>query len=411
MYYSKDEAIQFIEQNDVKFIRLAFCDIYGRQKNVSIMPGELKKAFEGGISFDASAIEGFKEESKSDLFLIPDAKTMSLLPWRPTSGRVVRFFCDVYDEKRNPYIADTRNILKKAISFAAQQGYSFLFGPECEFYLFKTDEDGNSTNVPIDNGTYMDIAPDDRGENVRREICLTLEQMGIKPEKSHHEEGPGQNEIDFAYSDALSAADNMTAFKAVVSAISARNGLYADFSPKPLKDKAGSGLHINMSVKSVTKHDVTTKERDSMVAGILKRIREITLFLNNSDNSYQRLSKFKAPGYVTWAFSDRSQLIRIPASAEAASRIELRSPDPLTNPYITFALLIYSSLEGILQAMTPPDAMDMNLYKTNCDMVKGIERLPDNLNDAKKLASSSEFVDKYIPKQIIEGYLERRNKD
>lgn len=411
MYYSKDEAIQFIEQNDVKFIRLAFCDIYGRQKNVSIMPGELKKAFEGGISFDASAIEGFKEESKSDLFLIPDAKTMSLLPWRPTSGRVVRFFCDVYDEKRNPYIADTRNILKKAISFAAQQGYSFLFGPECEFYLFKTDEDGNSTNVPIDNGTYMDIAPDDRGENVRREICLTLEQMGIKPEKSHHEEGPGQNEIDFAYSDALSAADNMTAFKAVVSAISARNGLYADFSPKPLKDKAGSGLHINMSVKSVTKHDVTTKERDSMVAGILKRIRDITLFLNNSDNSYQRLSKFKAPGYVTWAFSDRSQLIRIPASAEAASRIELRSPDPLTNPYITFALLIYSSLEGILQAMTPPDAMDMNLYKTNCDMVKGIERLPDNLNDAKKLASSSEFVDKYIPKQIIEGYLERRNKD
>jgi len=411
MYYSKDEAIQFIEQNDVKFIRLAFCDIYGRQKNVSIMPGELKKAFEGGISFDASAIEGFKEESKSDLFLIPDAKTMSLLPWRPTSGRVVRFFCDVYDEKRNPYIADTRNILKKAISFAAQQGYSFLFGPECEFYLFKTDEDGNSTNVPIDNGTYMDIAPDDRGENVRREICLTLEQMGIKPEKSHHEEGPGQNEIDFAYSDALSAADNMTAFKAVVSAISARNGLYADFSPKPLKDKAGSGLHINMSVKSVTKHDVTTKERDSMVAGILKRIREITLFLNNSDNSYQRLSKFKAPGYVTWAFSDRSQLIRIPASSEAASRIELRSPDPLTNPYITFALLIYSSLEGILQAMTPPDAMDMNLYKTNCDMVKGIERLPDNLNDAKKLASSSEFVDKYIPKQIIEGYLERRNKD
>jgi len=411
MYYSKDEAIQFIEQNDVKFIRLAFCDIYGRQKNVSIMPGELKKAFEGGISFDASAIEGFKEESKSDLFLIPDAKTMSLLPWRPTSGRVVRFFCDVYDEKRNPYIADTRNILKKAISFAAQQGYSFLFGPECEFYLFKTDEDGNSTNIPIDNGTYMDIAPDDRGENVRREICLTLEQMGIKPEKSHHEEGPGQNEIDFAYSDALSAADNMTAFKAVVSAISARNGLYADFSPKPLKDKAGSGLHINMSVKSVTKHDVTTKERDSMVAGILKRIRDITLFLNNSDNSYQRLSKFKAPGYVTWAFSDRSQLIRIPASSEAASRIELRSPDPLTNPYITFALLIYSSLEGILQAMTPPDAMDMNLYKTNCDMVKGIERLPDNLNDAKKLASSSEFVDKYIPKQIIEGYLERRNKD
>lgn len=411
MYYSKDEAIQFIEQNDVKFIRLAFCDIYGRQKNVSIMPGELKKAFEGGISFDASAIEGFKEESKSDLFLIPDAKTMSLLPWRPTSGRVVRFFCDVYDEKRNPYIADTRNILKKAISFAAQQGYSFLFGPECEFYLFKTDEDGNSTNIPIDNGTYMDIAPDDRGENVRREICLTLEQMGIKPEKSHHEEGPGQNEIDFAYSDALSAADNMTAFKAVVSAISARNGLYADFSPKPLKDKAGSGLHINMSVKSVTKHDVTTKERDSMVAGILKRIRDITLFLNNSDNSYQRLSKFKAPGYVTWAFSDRSQLIRIPASSEAASRIELRSPDPLTNPYITFALLIYSSLEGILQAMTPPDAMDINLYKTNCDMVKGIERLPDNLNDAKKLASSSEFVDKYIPKQIIEGYLERRNKD
>lgn len=409
MYYSKEEAIQFIEQNDVKFIRLAFCDIFGKQKNVSIMPNELKKAFESGIGFDASAIEGFKEESKSDLFLVPDAKTMSLLPWRPTSGRVVRFFCDIHDEEKKPFIADSRYILKQAVSYAAEQGYSFLFGPECEFYLFKTDEEGNSTNVPLDNGTYMDIAPSDKGENVRREICLTLEQMGINPEKSHHEEGPGQNEIDFAYSDAISAADNITAFKAVVSAIAARNGLYADFTPKPIKDKAGSGLHVNMSVKSVTKHDVTTKERDHMMAGILNRIREITLWLNNSENSYQRLSKFKAPGYVTWAYADRSQLIRIPACCDVSSRIEIRSADPMTNPYLSFALLIYASMEGINNQLVPSAPMDMNLYKSNSDMLRDIQRLPDNLNEAKKVASDSEFVRMHMPKEIIEGYIDKKH--
>ncbi|HOD93279.1 MAG TPA: glutamine synthetase family protein [Clostridia bacterium] len=408
MYYSKEEAIQFIEQNDVKFIRLAFTDIFGKQKNVSIMPNELNKAFESGISFDASAIEGFKEESKSDLFLIPDARTMSLLPWRPTSGRVVRFFCDIYDKEKKPFISDSRYILKQAVSYAAEQGYSFLFGPECEFYLFKTDEEGNSTNIPLDNGTYMDIAPCDKGENVRREICLTLEQMGINPEKSHHEEGPGQNEIDFAYSDAISAADNLTAFKAVVAAIAARNGLYADFSAKPIKDKAGNGLHVNMSVKSINKKDTTTNTRDYMICGILNRIREITLWLNNSENSYQRLSKFKAPGYVTWAYSDRSQLIRIPASIDSLSRIEVRSADPMANPYLSFALLIYASMEGINNRNTPPAPMDMNLYKSNIDTVRSIQKLPDSLNEAKRIASESEFVKRHLPADIIESYINRR---
>lgn len=232
MKYSREEVAQFIMEEDVKFIRLTFCDVFGKQKNISIMPDELSRAFTQGIAFDASAIEGFGDETHSDLLLHPDADTLMILPWRPEHGKVVRMFCSITYPDGKLFECDTRSILKRAVKDAEEAGLSFSFGSEQEFYLFKLDDNGERTNIPYDNAGYMDIAPDDKGENIRREICLTLEQMGIRPESSHHEEGPGQNEIDFRYSDPLTAADNAQTFQAIVKTVAGRNGLFTKLQPK-----------------------------------------------------------------------------------------------------------------------------------------------------------------------------------
>ena len=290
MKYSAQEIIQYVNEEDVKFIRLAFCDVYGKQKNISIMPSELPRAFEYGIAVDASAINGFGDETHSDLFLHPDTETLSILPWRPEHGRVIRMYCTITDSDGRLFECDTRSLLKKAIADAKDAGVEFSFGSELEFYLFKRDENGNPTKEPYDDAGYMDIAPDDKGENIRREICLTLEQMGIQPESSHHEEGPGQNEIDFRYSDPLSAADNAMTFQTVVKTVAHRNGLCADFTPKPLPNQPGNGFHINMSVKNDSSHIALSY----MLAGILKYVPELTVFLNPMENSYERFGFNKA---------------------------------------------------------------------------------------------------------------------
>ncbi len=324
MKYSKEEVIQYVLEEDVKFIRLSFCDVFGKQKNISIMPEELPRAFESGIAFDASAIAGFGDENHSDLFLHPDADTLAPLPWRPEHGSVVRMYCTITHPDGKAFECDTRSILRKAVQDAQNLGYQFFFGAEQEFYLFTLDENGNPTKKPYDSAGYMDIAPEDKGENIRREVCLTLEQMGIQPESSHHEEGPGQNEIDFRYSDPLTAADNAMTFQTVVKTIANRNGIFADFSPKPLKDKPGNGFHINISVKSSDNTDNT----NYMIAAILDKISDITVFLNPTENSYQRFGANKAPGYISWSSENRSQLVRVPAAAGKYQRVELRSPDP-----------------------------------------------------------------------------------
>ena len=329
MNYSHEEVIQYVKEENVKFVRLAFTDVYGTQKNITVMPNELARAFKYGIAFDASAIKGFGDEAHSDLFLHPDPSTLMLLPWRPEHGKVVRMFCSIKYPDGSHYPADTRSILIKAVEDARAKGLTFNFGPEYEFYLFRLDETGAATSVPYDNAGYMDAAPVDKCENVRREICLALESMGILPESSHHEEGPGQNEIDFRYSDPLSAADNALTFRSVVETVAARNGLHADFSPKPVPSKPGNGLHVNFSVKCA--------EGDVMpyvIAGILDKIKEITLFLNPDGRSYDRLGHSKAPQYISWSTENRSQLIRIPAAGAEYRRAELRSPDPTLNPYI-----------------------------------------------------------------------------
>lgn len=293
--YSAEEVMQYVSEMEVKFIRLAFCDIFGRQKNIAILPSELPKAFSTGIAFDASAIAGFGGAVRSDLFLHPDPTTLVALPWRPEIGSVVRMFCQVTYPDGTPLPSDSRAILKKAVAEAEAKGYSFAFGSEMEFYLFQTDEHGNPTKEPYDRAGYMDIAPADKGENVRREVCLMLEQMGIQPESSHHEEGHGQNEVDFRYSDPVTAADNAVTFCAVVRTVADRNGLCADFSPKPLPDQPGSGMHINFSVKSKDGRDVIPY----VIAGIMQKIPDITLFLNPCHNSYDRLGGNKAPGYIS----------------------------------------------------------------------------------------------------------------
>ena len=402
MKYSKEEVIQFVAEEDVKFIRMAFCDIYGKQKNISIMPGELERAFEYGIAIDASAIDGFGGEVHSDLFLHPDTSTLCVLPWRPEHGKVVRMFCTVTYPDGTPFEADTRALLRKASEDAEKEGISFAFGSEMEFYLFKCDENGEPTNIPYDNAGYMDVAPEDKGENVRREICLTLERMGINPESSHHEEGPGQNEIDFCYSHAITAADDALTFRSVVLAVAARNGLCADFSPKPIENKAGNGMHINFSAKRADGADIMPH----VIAGILAHIREITAFLNITESSYKRFGSNKAPKYISWSGENRSQLIRIPAAQGEYRRAELRSPDPMCNPYLAFTLLIRAGLDGVKNNMVLPVAADINLYTASEEVTAHYEKLPETLEEAKAAAKASVFVAENLPASIIADYTE-----
>ena len=391
--YSYDEVMTYCQEEDVKFIRLAFCDLTGRQKNIAIMPEELGRAFRYGISFDASAIPGFGDEVRSDLFLFPDPSTLSVLPWRSAPGQVVRMFCDIRRPDGSPFERDSRRLLKKAVEAAKEMGITCYFGAEFEFYLFRTGENGEATRIPYDNAGYMDIAPEDKGENVRREICLTLVDMGIRPEGSHHEEGPGQNEIDFRYSDALTAADNAVTFQAVVKTIAMQNGLSACFSPKPLPDQSGNGLHINMSLQGARDQ----RQRDAFMAGILRHVREITAFLNPTEESYLRLGEKKAPRYVTWSPENRSQLIRIPAARGDAVRFELRSPDPGANPYIAYALLIYAGLEGIRteSSLCPP--VNVNLFTAGPEVTDSLEALPASLPEALELARRSPLIARYMP--------------
>ena len=408
------EVLHFVEENDVKFVRLAFTDIFGTMKNISIMADELPRALEDGITFDASAVPGFMNVEESDLFLCPDPGTLAVLPWRPQQGRVVRLLCDIRHPDGSVFEGDGRSVLKKAQEKAAGLGLCCQIGAECEFYLFEADEDGRPTTKPMDRGGYLDVAPADKGENVRREICFTLEDMGIKPESSRHEQGPGQNVIDFRYSDALTAADNVVTFKTVVRTVAAANGLFASFMPKPIWNMSGNGLHVNMSLfrngQNIFKSSAQEhcQEAESFIAGVLRRIREITAFLNPITNSYARVGKFEAPKYVTWSHQNRSQLIRIPAAKGDKVRMELRSPDPVCNPYFAFALLIHAGLEGIEQQLPLCPPANVNLYSAPAQVLQGVESLPATLEEAVGLAQSSEFVKSTLPNKTIQKYWERQ---
>ena len=400
MKYSRDEVIQYAQEEDVKFIRLTFCDVFGRQKNIAIMPDELPRAFAYGIPFDASAIAGFGDELYSDLLLHPEPETLKPLPWRPEHGRVVQMFSNITRPDGTPFACDTRYLLKQAVADAKKAGVEFTFGAEQEFYLFQLDEYGKPTKIPCDEAGYMDIAPEDRGENVRREICLTLEQMGIRPESSHHEEGPGQNEIDFRYADALTAADNAEMFQRVVKAVAYRNGLSADFSPKPLAEAPGNGFHINMSVRPFNREAAFFP----MIAGILRNAEAMTAFLNPTEGSYKRLGSHKAPRYISWSHENRSQLVRVPAAEGEYVRAELRSPDPAANPYLAFALMIYAGLDGIANRLPLCAPSDINLYTADAGTLAGYKQLPGSYREACETAAASEFIRSHVPAGILSVY-------
>lgn len=400
MNYSKEEVMEFIAEEDVKFIRLAFCDVFGKQKNISIMADEIEHAFRYGVAIDASAIEGFGGQFHSDLLLHPEADTLCILPWRPEHGRVVRMFCNITYPDGRAFECDTRTLLKNAVQAAKEAGFAFSFGSEQEFYLFELDENGAKTDKPYDDAGYMDIAPEDKGENIRREICLTLEQMGINPETSHHEEGPGQNEIDFKYSDPLTAADNVMTLQTIVKTVARSNGLYADFSPKPIGDKPGNGYHINISVSP----DARSQNLTFVIAGIMKRIHDMTAFFNPCEASYARLGTGKAPKYVSWSSENRSQLVRIPASARHGRRAELRSPDPTLNPYLAFALLIEAGMEGIRNKEVLPVVADFDMYSASAEALKRFEALPATLTEAKTIAAQSDFIKRTLPEKLIQSY-------
>lgn len=392
--------MQFIEEEDVKFIRLAFCDIYGIQKNISVQRNELRRAFEKGIGIDASYLAGFGGDYGEDIYLHPEADTISVLPWRPEHGKVVRMFCSLSYADGTPLESDTRALLRNAVRFAREKGYRFHFKSELQFYLFKTDENGEKTAVPYDNAGYMDIAPLDKGENVRREICLTLEQMGITPESSHHEAGPGQNEIDFRYSDPLSAADNTVTFLSVVRTIAARNGLYADFTPKPIADKPGSALHITASVHTASGEEVT----NGAIAGLLHHIAGMTVFLNPTEGSFQRFGRLKAPQYITWSEKNRAQLISVRLTENGNRCAQLRSPDPGANPYLAFALMIYAMIDGIEQRYPLPSATDKNILLMSDEEKAALMKLPNKIEKARTAALHSPLIQEHIPEAVTKMY-------
>ena len=411
MINTKAEALSFVRESEAAYVRLGFCDPFGRQKDISIMQGELEAAFERGIAIDGSAIPGFCDIHHSDLLLFPDPSSLRVLPWRPGPGRVLRFYCDIRRPDGAPFSGDSRRLLKLAQERCLTLGLTPRVGAECEFYLFETDERGEATKRPLDRGSYMDIAPLDRGEDIRREICLILSQMGIQPETAHHEQGPGQNEIDFAFSDALSAADNLLTFQSVVRAIAARNGLFASFMPKPLEGEAGSGLHVNLSLEQDGDNVFCGQKAGHaalaahFMAGILKRAPEITLFLNPLENSYERLGRSKAPAYVSWSRQNRSQPVRLPAAAGPRQRMELRSPDPSANPYLAFALILTAGLEGIEQEAQLPEPMDIDLFSAGDEVTDGLQRLPRSLSEAIGLAEKSDLVRSVLGAGFLNRYI------
>jgi len=404
MSFSPKEILNFIEENDVKFIRLTFCDMFGNLKNIAIMPDELPRAFEYGIPFDSSTIAS----GTSDLLLVPDISTLSVLPWRPKSGRVVRFFCSLKNMDGSDYVGDTRTDLTNYINQLRLDGYTCEMGTKCEFYLFELDEKGAPTRIPHDNGGYLDVAPLDRCENARREICLSLEEMGMKPKGSCHKHGPAQNEIEFKENEPVTAADNMVHYKTVVKSIAAQSGLFASFMPKPLPNEHGSALCISLSIKkrgeNIFGSDLSemSHEGKCFISGVLSRIREMTAFINCTTNSYKRFGMGYAPKYVDWSFENCSQLIRIPKAVGITPRIEIRSADACCNPYAAFKLILAAGIEGIKRD-------DCSLLDSTMKDGSGndLQLLPETLEEAVKIAKQSDFVREHLSGEICADIFEQ----
>ncbi len=422
MKYTKQEILDLIEEEDVEFIRLQFTDMFGTMKNVAITVSQLEKALDNKCMFDGSAIDGFTRIEESDMYLYPDLSTFTIFPWRPQQGKVARFICDIHRPDGSPFEGDPRYILKKVLKEAEELGYTFNVGPECEFFLFHTDDYGNPTTITHEKAGYFDLGPIDLGENARRDMVLNLEKMGFEVIKSHHEIAPGQHEIDFKYDDALTTADNIMTFKLTIKSIAKRHGLHATFMPKPKSGINGSGMHLNLSLHKDGKNvfwdeqdkNKLSKEAYYFIAGIMKHIKGMTVVNNPLVNSYKRLVPgYDAPVYIAWSPISKSPLIRIPFSNGENTKIELRCPDPAANPYMVLALCLAAGLDGIKNQLVPPAQVDANIFEmTQVQREEAkIDRLPQNLCDAIERFKEDEFVRSVLGEHISNNYISAKKKE
>ena len=420
--YTKDDIIRMVEEEGIDFIRMQFTDIFGQAKNVAITASQIQKAVNNQISIDGSSIEGFTRIHESDQYLYPDLDTFTVLSWYEQQGKVARLLCDVCNPDGTPFIGDPRGALKRVLRRAADLGYTFNVGPECEFFLFNYDEDGHPTTKSFDRGAYFELGPTDLGESARRDMCLALEDMGFEIEASHHECANGQHEIDFKYADALCAADNIVTFKLVVKTVAHMHNMYATFMPKPVYGKAGSGMHVNMSLMKDGKNAFydpddslgLSKTAYSFIAGILEHARGMCAVTNPLVNSYKRLvSGYEAPVYIAWSASNRSPLIRVPASRGIGTRIELRNPDPSANPYLVLALCLAAGLDGIRRGLMPPSSTDSNIFELSGDEreERDIHSLPSNLKDAVRAMRRDELVRETLGEHIFGKYVEHKTEE
>ena len=420
--YTREDIIRLVADQDVEFIRMQFTDIFGQLKNVAITASQIEKAVSNQIMIDGSSIEGFTRIHESDQYLWPDLDSFTILPWRPQHGKVARLICDVHNPDGSPFIGDPRYVLKTVLDKAAALGYTFNVGPECEFFLFETDDQGKPTTKTGDEAGYFDLGPLDHGEETRREICYALEAMGFEIEASHHEVAAGQHEIDFKYAEALKAADNIMTFKLAVKTLAQKNGLHATFMPKPVFGINGSGMHTNMSLFRDGKNVFydpdgergLSGEAYSFIAGLLAHAKSMAAVTNPLVNSYKRLVPgYEAPCYLAWSASNRSALIRIPASRGQSTRVELRCPDPACNPYLALAVCLAAGLDGVERGLTPPDEITENIFvmdqKTR--QAYGIDSLPGTLAEAIDALCADPLMAETLGPHVFSRYVEGKKAE
>lgn len=420
--YTKEDIWRMIEEEDVEFIRLQFTDIFGTLKNVAVTTSQLGRVLNNEIMFDGASIEGFARVEQSDMFLRPDLDTFAIFPWRPQQGKVARFLCDIYRPDGTPFAGDPRHVLKKTVKDAAEMGYQMDVGPECEFFLFHTDDEGNPTTITHEKAGYFDVGPLDLGENARRDMILTLEDMGFVVEASHHEDAPAQHEIDFHYDEALKTADDIMTFKLAVKTIAKRHGLYASFMPKPKTGVNGSGMHINMSLARDGVNvfydgedpNHLSKEGYWFIGGIMKHIAAITAITNPLINSYKRLVPgYEAPVYIAWSIRNRSPLIRIPAQTGTTQRIELRSPDSAANPYLAIAVCLAAGLDGIRNQIEPPESVEGNIFAMSDEEreAAGIRCLPTSIAEAISELEHDALIKNVLGEHICKKYIAAKKEE
>jgi len=421
-HYTRQDILNLAEEEDIEFIRLQFTDVFGTLKNIAITKAQLAKALNNECMFDGSSIKGFAKAEESDLYLHPDLDTFAIFPWRPQQGKVARIICDIYNADGTPFEGDPRYILRKAVKEAQEMGYTFEVGPECEFFLFQYDDDGNPTTQIDEQAGFFDLGPMDTGENARRDMVLTLEEMGYAVDSSHHEGSSGQHEIDLKYDEALWTADNIMTFKLAVKTIAKRHGMFASFMPKPKSKKHGSGMHLNLSL-SKDGRNIFTDEKDAcglsreayyFIGGLLKHIKGMTAVANPLVNSYKRLVPgYEAPNFIAWSISNRTSLIRIPATRGNGTRVELRSPDAAANPYLMLALCLKAGLDGIRTRTMPPQAVSRNFYAMSGEELEkaGVELLPGDLMEAVREMEKDAFILDTLGTHISQEYIATKKRE